>query len=149
MLIWSSKMAVTTEMRKSARNLVIIFNPWHLFKLCTFLDGASQSGQRSRDLVLPTSGSCSPSANNSQGGFGSSTISACHLNFIFSESIAMGSHELHNSFKIPLSRTNGMAKNSCISLKNPQCSIYFLGPLGLLGKLLLFLSPWERNRWSD
>ena len=63
MLIWSSKMAVTTEMRKSARNLVIIFNPWHLFKLCTFLDGASQSGRRSRDLVLPTSGSCSPSAN--------------------------------------------------------------------------------------
>ena len=64
-----------------------------------------------------------------------------YLYFIFSEGIAMGSHELHNSFKIPLSRTNGMAKNSCISLKNPQCSIYFLGPLGLLGKLLLFLSP--------
>ena len=60
----------------------------------------------------------------------------------------MGSHELHNSFKIPLSRTNGMAKNSCISLKNPQCSIYFLGSLGLLGKLLLFLSP-VGKKWLD
>ena len=41
-----------------------------------------------------------------------------YLYFIFSEGIAMGSHELHDSFKIALPRTDGVTKNPCISLGN-------------------------------
>ena len=67
MLIWSSKMAVTTEMRKSARNLALMWSHFVGIRFSyTFLDGALQSGQRSKDLDLPTSDSSSPSASNNQ-----------------------------------------------------------------------------------
>ena len=69
----------------------------------TFLDEALQSDLRSKDLDLPTSGSCSPSATKS-----SIPMFAIHLYLIFSEGIAMGSHKLHDSFKVALPRTNGM-----------------------------------------
>ena len=118
MLIWSSNMAVTTEMRKSARNLAILF----IFDKdlnYTFLDEALQSGQRSKDLDLPTSSSCSPSAMKRQRVLPYPIFHACmYLYFIFSEGIAMGSHELHDSFKIALPRTDGVTKNPCISLGN-------------------------------
>ena len=115
MLIWSSKMAVTTEMRKSARNLALIW--FHFVGIrfsYTFLDGALQSGQRSKDLDLPTSDSSSPSASNNQ--FNSFDINKWHLNFVLSERIAVGSHKLDNSFKIALPRTDWVTKDPCISL---------------------------------
>lgn len=105
MLIWSSNMAVTTEMRKSARNLAILF----IFDKdlnYTSLDEALQSGQRSKDLDLPTSGSCSPSATKSQ--CTSIIYIDMYLYFIFRKGIAMSSHKLYDSFKVALPRTNGV-----------------------------------------
>ena len=80
----------------------------------TFLDGALQSGQRSKDLDLPTSDSSSPSASNNQ--FDTFDINKWHLNFVLSERIAVGSHKLDNSFKIALPRTDWVTKDPCISL---------------------------------
>ena len=117
MLIWSSKMAVTTEMRKSARNLALMWSHFVGIRFTlsyTFLDGALQSGQRSKDLDLPTSDSSSPSASNNQ--FNSFDINKWHLNFVLSERIAVGSHKLNNSFKIALPRTDWVTKDPCISL---------------------------------
>ena len=91
----------------------------------TFLDGVLQSGQRSKDLDLPTSGSCSPSATKSQG---TPMIQGLHLYFILSEGIAMGSHKLDDSFKVALSRTNWMAKNPCISLRKVSMNFFYSVP---------------------
>ena len=125
MLIWSSKMAVTTEMRKSARNLALMWSHFVGIRFTlsyTFLDGALQSGQRSKDLDLPTSDSSSPSASNNQ--FNSFNINKWHLNFVLSERIAVGSHKLDNSFKIALPRTDWVTKDPCISL-GKKCVFVF------------------------
>ena len=138
MLIWSSKMAVTTEMRKSARNLALMWSHFVGIRFTlsyTFLDGALQSGQRSKDLDLPTSDSSSPSASNNQFNSTSTTgknnwnisdqnINKWHLNFVLSERIAVGSHKLNNSFKIALPRTDWMTKDPCISLRK-NVFLYF------------------------
>ena len=138
MLIWSSKMAVTTEMRKSARNLALMWSHFVGIRFTpsyTFLDGALQSGQRSKDLDLPTSDSSSPSASNNQFNSISTTgknnwnisdqnINKWHLNFLLSEGIAVGSHKLNNSFKITLPRTDWMTKDPCISL-GKKCVFVF------------------------